>query len=279
MVRLLWTAVFALFVSVAVAEPFQATVTQDVEVRDGALSTDPVVTTLSAGSVVTVRDCILDQCLLDLPDIALENAPWADVAAFAVTGTSVTEFVAAQRSSARNVQLPLILSRNIRTEGDSYMAGAYEVKLFESIARTTGRQVVNTAVGGSEMSQVADRFESPSASQYLGWVTVVWDGSHNGMTDAKTCTDQLQSAIDKLGHDRFIVVPALHGGDRADVVAEFRSRWPDNFLGWQEVLGDYRGGIPDEWLARPEDDQVHLNEQAMDQMAEAIGAFISTKGW
>lgn len=277
--RSVCTVIFALTASSVVAAPFQATVIQDVEVRDGALDTNPVVTTITAGSEVTIRDCLAEICLLELPDITFKFAPWADASVFVVGETPATEHAAAQRRSASRVEVPVFLSRNIRTEGDSYMAGAYEVKLSDSIASATGRRTVNSAVGGSEMSQVAERVESPSAAQYLGWVTVFWDGSHNGMTDVESYADQLQSAIEKLGHDHFIVIPAMHGGDRASVIAEFKERWPDNYLGWQEAIGDYQAEIPAEWLARPDEDKVHLNQRTVDLMAEAVAEFITGKGW
>lgn len=275
MARLIWTAIFAMFASFAVAAPFQATVTLDVEVRDGALDTDPVVATIEAGAEVTIIDCLLDQCLLNMPGLALKNAAWADDAAIVVNGMPAADYAAQQRRAATRVAMPIIVSRDIRTEGDSYMASPIRA----AIQQATGRTTTTTAVGGSTMAEVADRTLLPENQKYLNQVTVFWDGSHNGMSDVSTYADELQTAIDALGHDRFLVLPALHGDRRDEVATEFKSRWPNNIIDWRDVLGDYDGDIPQDLLKNPEVDNVHISDEAHNLVAAEVAKVIQAKRW
>lgn len=133
---------------------------------------------------------------------------------------------------------------DIRTEGDSLMAGAYGNAVNAELASLiVGQAVTNTAVGGSTMDEVLARVTSPGNSPLLNRVTVFWDGYQNGLTTVSEYADLLESAIDELGHPRFLVIPPINpytstysGSVPESVKAEYVSRWPNNFLDWNTFL-------------------------------------------
>lgn len=210
-----------------------------------------------------------------------------DPMAMDALGGGATAFHAGRERWADRNRQRVSLSAPIRAEGDSYMSGAYSTSLARLIARATGRLVLNTAKGASSMEEIRDRIvvTSGAGGARPGGVTVIWDGSNNGMASVSRYADALQQAVDALGHDRFVIIPAMSGSALDAVAAEFRRRWPGHVLDWRDVLGAYHGTIPAKYLAHPDArgagkaDRTHLNDTAMVPMADAIAKFIAAKGW
>jgi hypothetical protein len=174
-----------------------------------------------------------------------------------------------------------ILVPELRTEGDSYMGGACSYSITTELKAVLGRGVVSTAVGGSEMGEARDRVLSAENRNLLGHVTVFWDGSQNGITTVDDYADELAAAIDVLGHDHFIIIPAAVPSGTKDaaqqlaIQAEFKRRWPDNILDWRDVLPNTAGIIDADQMC----DAVHLNRTALNTMARGIAGFITAEGW
>jgi hypothetical protein len=175
----------------------------------------------------------------------------------------------------------------IRFEGDSYAGGAGGVSLPTTLQTLMSRPVINTGVGASEMSGIRDRVLLAADADLLPCTTVIWDGSQNGYTTASAYTDLLATAIAKLGHNRFIVIPAAvpynlgpYAGSQAEAIAnEYQSRWPNNFLHWRDWIANTNGVINQDRMLNYPSDAWHLNQTAMNEMAAGISAFITAKGW
>lgn len=181
----------------------------------------------------------------------------------------------------------LILTPDIRMEGDSFIAGAYGASLATSTEKLTNRQIQHTALGGSTLDEAVTRILNPTYSGLLGRVTVFWDGSENGITTVDEYLAQLQTAIDALGHDRFIVIGAAanYREDQMKLVNsindQMQARWPENFLDWRSILPlSEPGGYPTEAMfANLPTDSTHLSAAAMDLMSAAVMNYIDAKGW
>lgn len=291
--RLTWAALFVLFTSIGVAAPFQATVTHDVEVRDGALDTDPVVARIEAGATITVRDCILEKCLIELPGVEFENAPWASDSALSVDGTPAPEYITSQRLNASTTRhsldaFPAVKSgaQEIWTEGDSYMAGAYGISLTAELKRLMPRRsVTNTALGGSSIQEARDRMITPANASLAGRVTIFWDGSPNGTSDPSEYVNYLQAGIDALQTERFVIVPpatppGVDGSAMQAIIAEqVKARWPENVLDWTEVLPHENYSLTPEAMHDYPADKFHLNAASIDAMAVALVDFLNDRGW
>lgn len=181
----------------------------------------------------------------------------------------------------------LILTPDIRMEGDSFIAGAYGAGLAASTGKLTTRQIQETALGGSTLDEAVARILSPTYSSLLGRVTIFWDGSENGLITVDEYLEQLQTAVDALGHDRFIVIGAAanYREDQMKLVDtindQMLARWPENFLDWRSILLlSEPGGYPAEAMfANLPTDTTHLSAAAMDLMSAAVVNFIDAKGW
>lgn len=262
-------------------QSFEAATTADVDVRGAPGPYEPIAT-IPSGTTVLVGACFEEGAWCQITNNDFSG--FVDAALLNVGNQTVQEKYSAywqalksKSASARKV----FTSRNIWTEGDSYMEGAYEVSLAKLIADTSFRQSKNTANGGSTMNEIVSRFQAAENSSLSPRVAVIWDGSPNGIEKVEDYVAQLQVAIDVLGHNHFVVIPPLHGAEptRTNIANEFKARWPDNILDWRDVLGDYDADIPPYWLAKPDEDQVHLGSEPMRKMASAIIEFIQSKGW
>lgn len=134
------------------------------------------------------------------------------------------------------------LSSNIRTEGDSLMAGAYGNSLrgkLNTLVSTTGNEFTNTAVGGSNINQVLDRIVDPVNTDLLGDITIIWDGSPNGLTTVSEYVDIIQECVDALKTTRYLIIPPITpygssyaGSTGEQVYLEMLDRFPNNTLHW-----------------------------------------------
>lgn len=161
------------------------------------------------------------------------------------------------------------------------MQGAHGVSLATLIADTSFRKTKDTSRGGASMNEIVSRIQALENRPLSPRVFVIWDGSPNGLESVEDYVAQLKVAIEGLGHNHFVVIPPLHGGEpsRTKLANEFKALWPDNILDWRDILGDYDSDIPKEWLAKPNEDQVHLGLETMGKMASGITEFIRSKGW
>lgn len=102
-------------------------------------------------------------------------------------------------------------------EGDSYVGGAGDVSLMESLAYQGSRAVSNKGVGGSTLASQADRIEARAAS-YPGVPFVHWDGDPNSFAaDIETDLANYARIVRAVGSDRFIIVPPLPRGGQTGV--------------------------------------------------------------
>lgn len=265
-----------------------ATTTGDAAVRDVPSQGGRVVTTVPAGTVVQVDVCFTEgeYCLGRVPG-TLDKGGFIDGRLLLVDGGGGTVHEAERQRWARirdeQARPSVFLSHLVRTEGDSYMAGAYGFALAQYIAKDLGLTVTNTAKGGSTIDEVVARIRDGSKS-LLNDVTVIWDGSMNGARSAEDYVAQIGEAVGMLGHDHFLIVlPALPGQPRtgmADAVGEMiKAKWPDNYLDWRPIIPHDGGVFGDDQLAKPPEDRTHLAEAPLEAMAGAVADFIREKGW
>lgn len=277
-------SVFLLFCWPALAEgwqSFEATTTAEVELR-GAPGPYKPIAIIPPDTTLVIGVCFKqgEWCQVSNNDFS----GFADAALLRVGNQTVQERYSEYWQDILNKSasaLKIFTSRNIWTEGDSYMQGAHDVSLSKLIADTSFRQTKGTARGGATMNEIASRLQAAENRLLRPRVVVIWDGSPNGLQSVEDYVDQLKVAIEGLGHNHFVIVPPLHGGEptRTNLAKEFKANWPDNVLDWRDVLGDYDSEIPKEWLAKPKEDQVHLGLEAMRKMASKITEFIRSKGW
>lgn len=176
---------------------------------------------------------------------------------------------------------------NIRTEGDSLMDGAYGVALNAYIASLVPQKLhTDTAVGGATMTEIRDRVLDPANSALRRRTTIFWDGSQNGITTVSEYADLLAQAIAALGHNNFVVVPPINpygstyaGSQQQAIAAEFLSRWPNNFLHWQDWLTNTSGSIAQGEFYNAPTDSYHLSASGAAHMAMGIYQFLRSKGW
>jgi hypothetical protein len=177
-------------------------------------------------------------------------------------------------------------TKGIRTEGDSFMGGAYSISLPNTLEALIGREVYNTGAGSSTMEGIRDRILLEANAPLRGLTTVFWDGSENGLTTVDAYLDQLQEALSALGHGRYIIIPPCYNSGqnsnvtRDAVAAAMQVRWPDKYLDWRGVLtGNGSGGLDDTMYAQLPGDTTHLSQAAFDLMAVEVAEFITTRGW
>lgn len=267
---------------------YVATTTGDAAVRDVPSQGGRVVATVPAGTVVQVDVCFTEgeYCLGRVPG-TLDKGGFIAGRLLQVDDGDETVLEAETQRWARirdeQARPHVFLSHLVRTEGDSYMAGAYGFALEQYIAKDLGLTVTNTAKGGSSFDEVLERIRDGSKS-LLNDVTVIWDGSMNGATSAEDYVAQIGEAVGMLGHDHFLIVlPALPGQPRtgmADAAGEMiKAKWPDNYLDWRPIIPNDGGVFGDDQLAKPPEDRTHLAEAPLEAMAGAVADFIRQKGW
>lgn len=280
---------FVLSISILLASPaaaegwvsFEATTTASIEVRGAPGPYDPIATIPSKTKVV-IGTCFFEGAWCEVTSADISG--FADATFLKVGEQTVQEKYAAywqglKATSAKSQTA--FTSTMIWTEGDSYMQGGYEISLSNLIADASYRHVEDTAKGGATMDEISARLQAEENNNLRPRTTIIWDGSFNGLKSVEEYVEQLQAGIAKLGHDHFVIIPPLHGGEptRTAIAKEIKSRWPDNTIDWRDVLGDYDTTIPPDWLAKPNEDQVHLGLGTMRQIASAIAQFIQSKGW
>lgn len=270
--------IFVLSVAPAAAldDAFDAQVVSATVVRDGFGDWQPQIGTLAVGDSVDVIDCSVDACMIAWSG-ALERAAWVPSNALSVDGASVTEV--ARQQQLERMRSPVITGLEIRTEGDSYMSGAYGFVLNTYLAELMARPVVNTAMGGSDLPSALTRIAAAKNKALAGNLTVIWDGSDNGLTSIDSYVDGYARIIETLGHDRFVIIPPAYGTDLQVVAEVLQQRWPDNVLDWRPTLADASGAIALAQYARPGEDDAHLGEGALRAMAASIKTFILARGW
>ena len=268
---------------------YVATTTGDAAVRDVPSQAGRVVATVPAGTVVQVDVCFTEgeYCLGRVPG-TLDKGGFIAGRLLQVDdggGRTVLEAETQRWARIRDEQARprVYLSHRVRTEGDSYMAGAYGFSLEAYLAKDLGVPVTNTALGGSTFDEALERMRSGSKS-LLNDVTVIWDGSMNGATSAENYVAQIGEAVGMLGHDHFLIVlPALPGEPStgmADAAGTMiKAKWPDNYLDWRPIIPNDEGVFGDDQLAKPPDDRTHLAEAPLEAMASAVADFIRQKGW
>jgi hypothetical protein len=247
-------------------------------------------TVVPAGTTLTVElGCTADACLvavdgghrmIDKNLLVYNGENMGEVAAR--EQAEIDARLAAKAEAAdRLASVGPIVSPDIRLEGDSYMGGACRVDIASSIKAAIGRNVVSTAVGGSEMAGARDRLLAPENRGLLRRITVLWDGSQNGYRTAESYADQVAEGIAALEHDRFIIIPAAVPAGSSNptqqlaIADEFKRRWPDNYLDWRSFIPNTDGVINADQMC----DQVHLAKPALDAMGDGIASFVRQRGW
>jgi hypothetical protein len=177
----------------------------------------------------------------------------------------------------------------VRADGDSFMSGAGGVVLATTLADSLGRPLISTAAGGSDMAAIAARIGAPTASALSDLVTIVWDGSPNGLTSVVDYLDTLAAGLAAIGHHRFVVIPPIvpHGvsavGGTALTSIAIRDgmmeRWAGNVIDWRDWIGHDDGVIRADRMLNHPADAWHLNQLAMDEMAAGTAAFLADKYW
>lgn len=290
MFKLYCAALVALLSFPAVAQDYQATTTTTAVLRYGPGAQYEQTGTIPAGTRVAVDVCFNkgEYCLVKWGGDPVDGFIAGEL--MIVEGTNQTVLAAEKEKWARIaarkpdslVYRAPIAMREIRTEGDSYMAGAYDIVLSDMIKANLGVPVTNTAKGGASLDEEVARMAAPS--NVRGAVTVFWDGSTNGATSPETYVEKLADGIAALGHDRFLVIlPALPGeapaGTQDKIGDLIKKRWPDNYLDWRPIIPNNAGRINDDQFAKYPEDQVHLGEAPLRAIADAVKRFIDAKGW
>lgn len=260
MVRLFWIAVFALFASAVSAEPFQATVTQDVAVRDGFLDTDPVATTLSAGTVVAVQSCALDQCLLEIPSMQFENAPWADGASFIIGAMPAVEYDKQRKRASSAIP-------RIDVWGDSLSTNTFG----ERLSTLLNREVEMFGVPGEDGSAIAKRMQDTPADPFA--LNILWD-RHYTRQSVQSYLRDFAEMVSFAGANFIVIsdIPAI--GLPADAALTetineaLRGLYADKFLDVTAVLAD----------ASTRTDGLHLTPEGNNLVAQEIANFIRRNG-
>lgn len=285
--------VAALLAFPSLAQEYQAVIAEDAVVRNAPGPGYGEQGVIPSGTPVAVPVCFSRGAYCKVHWDSTSGFVSGSVLAIQGTGQTVSEAEAERwaaidaRPKSRMPTFGLILTPDIRLEGDSFVGGAYDAGLYASLKKLTGRQVEKTGLGGSTMEEIVARVADPAFDRLLGRVTVFWDGSENGLTTVDDYLAQLQTAIDFLGHDRFIVLGAAtnYREDDMDTVeainAGMQARWPDNFLDWREILPltEPDGSLTEPMFANLPTDGTHLSAGAMDLVGSAVLDFIDAKGW
>lgn len=276
--RLLLAATFALLFSFAAnAADYSAVTGSDAVLRAAPSETATKLGVVAAGTRLEIEVCFDQGAFCAVTGESING--YVSGSLLVVAGTDQTVAVAEAEKWAQINTAPSL--RDVRTEGDSYMEGACGISITPALKDALGRTVVNTAKGGSEMGSVRSRVLAPENKKLLPYVTVFWDGSQNGITTVTEYADVLGDAIAALGHDHYVVIPASAPAATTDLTEvsaiqkEFKRRWPDHYLDWRDVLPTANGKTSIDQQC----DDVHLNAKTLASIADAIGAFIRTKGW
>lgn len=98
----------------------------------------------------------------------------------------------------------------IWTEGDSGLS-AYGVKLYELLETTTGISVINSAVGGSTQTEIADRIVATVEAnpEARNRTLFVFDLSDNGGSTVEAWLANVTRIKNALGHENWVYVTPL----------------------------------------------------------------------
>lgn len=286
--RLVIAATFALLSSLAArAADYSAVTSSDAVLRAAPANTATSMGVVAAGTKLDVEVCFSEGAFCAVTGTGIKGFVAGPLLVVAGTNETVAAAEAARWAALRAAPSPWAFDNrtvplhDVRTEGDSYMGGACNVSITPLLKAALGRDVVNTASGGSDMGAVRDRVLAPVNKSLLPYVTVFWDGAQNGITTVTEYADLLGDAIAALGHDHFVVIPAgvpagvTDLGQTTAIQLEFKRRWPNNFLDWRDILPTKNGSI----AADLQCDPVHLNDKGLAAMAKGIATFVEAKGW
>ncbi len=279
-------AALALFLSssAALAVDYHATINANATVRAAPQQGAEAVGSLSPGTQVAVDVCFAEgaYCLIKGTGFVAGDLMTVD------NGNGLTVKSAEQQKWARireeQSKPRTYLSSFVRTEGDSYMNGAYGFRLTDMLAKQLKTKVTNTAVGSSTVDEEVDRIVDPANKALLNEVTIFWDGSINGATDAAAYVEKLATGIEALGHDHFLIVLPAHPGEVGAATEQMvtdllKAKWPKNTLDWRPIIPNANGVIATDQYAKPDTDTVHLGQAPLEAMAEAIVTEVKSKGW
>lgn len=285
MFKFYFAIVLALLASPVYAQrtPFTVSLAADATI-------EPTGTVVPAGTVLSVElGCTADACLVAVDGghrmiaktLLIHNGENMGEAQARDRAKTDALLAARAEAAARLAAMGPIVSPDVRLEGDSYMGGACRVDIASSIEAALGRDVVSTAVGGSEMAGARDRLLARENRGLRRRITALWDGSQNGFRTAESYADEAAEGIAALEHDRFIIIPAAVPAGSSNptqqlaIAEEFKRRWPDNYLDWRSFIPNTDGVINADQMC----DQVHLAKPALDAMAEGIASFVRQRGW
>lgn len=177
-------------------------------------------------------------------------------------------------------------------EGDSFMAGAGGLRLGDYIATKLGQAVRNEAVGRSTFAEIGDRIVANTALRANP--LLIWDGQCNGHVDGSIDKemDVVASIVSfKQGRRNWLIVPSVEIPGRPNnqakqedmlrlrdaLISQYGARHVFDALPLLQGLsnGEHkdrsdvgRGLVPRSLLI----DKVHLNEQALMAVANALTA-------
>ncbi|MDO6585341.1 hypothetical protein Q4543_07410 [Salipiger sp. 1_MG-2023] len=177
------------------------------------------------------------------------------------------------------------------TGGDSLMAGASGVSLWETLDAASGLSINNIAVGGNNITAVRSEFTELTNTELLAYPVVIWDGSYNGYDDLEgdktvAYVDLIAEAIAEIPHDRWLVVPPINpygssyaGSIQEAIWLEMQSRWPGHVFHWSNGLNHDAFSIATDQFVDPPADVFHLSQLGADNMSAALLAELRARGW
>jgi len=183
----------------------------------------------------------------------------------------------------------------LHAEGDSYMAGAYDVRLKDMIGVETGRLMQATARGGSTMAEIRARIEADPSLAYK--TVVLWDGSANGYGSVDAYLAEIDAIIALVGAEHLLLIPPVNVGPSTtgevsdytleleairDAIAARGVRTFDAIPvlaeladGSEQDLRDVAARVVPSSLLL---DDVHLNSRAMQAIAGEVARQLSDAG-
>lgn len=188
-------------------QQFEASTTKKIEVRT-APGPYTVIGKIRANTQVIVGQCFFKGawCEISSGDIS----GFADSTLLKVGEQTVQEkyteyFQSLQDKSATSEKI--FTSSMIWTEEDSYMQGSHDVSLSSLISVATSRNVDDTAKGGATVEDISARMQTIENKSLQPRITVIWDGSYIGLKTVDDYLKEVQTGIDVLKHDHFILTP------------------------------------------------------------------------
>lgn len=185
-------------------------------------------------------------------------------------------------------------ARTIHGEGDSYMAGAGGVSMFETLAAEDSCQGIRTGIGGSTLQQALTRIQALGPKE-RNLDLIVWDGSPNGYNSTAEYLATFAAIAAAWGNGRFIFVPpvkrnANSSQEKTDIQTirtAMLSTWPDNTVDAQQILADAGDPVGDATdilndvvpTSLLQGDGTHLTQAGMDPVVAAVSALRTTNGW